>query len=188
MEETVNFYSKKGKTLWGLFIFLLIAIIYIGSYVYIFPTFNAETAPIKYKICLYASPCLFILIIILLYPAFRNYSFVSKGLPVLIFTPKEIRQYNAWINDYICIPWDEITGIYRIKNTRNNIIEYRIEVKDRDNLIARQGIKKQNKFLRMVYLTNSRALTSIIINSLDTDEQTFIDTLKQKNKYFLRNI
>lgn len=188
MEETVNFYSKKGKIFLGLIILLLIAIIYIGIYIYMFPSFSTETAPIKQKICLYASPFLFILIIIVLYPAFRTYSFVSKGLAVLIFTPKEIRLYNGWINDYICIPWDEITGIYRVKNTRNNIVEYRIEVKDRDHLIAHQGIKKHNIFLRIVYLTNSRALTSIIINSLDTDEQTFIDALRQKNKYFLRNI
>ncbi|MBQ8152914.1 MAG: hypothetical protein IJ069_04460 [Prevotella sp.] len=187
MEETVSFYSKKGKTLGGLFILLIIAIIFIGSFIYLFPSISAETAPIKQKICLYVSPFLFILIMIVLYSAFRTYSFVSKGLAVLIFTPKEIRQYNAWINDYICIPWDEITGIYKIKNTRNNIVEYRIEVKDRDHLIAHQGIKKHNFFLRMVYLTNSHALTSITINSLDTDEQTFIDALRQKNKYFLRN-
>lgn len=188
MEETVNFYSKKGKIFKGLFILLLTAIIYLGGYIYMFPSFCAETASIKQKICLYASPFLFILIMFGLYPAFRTYFFVSKGLPVLIFTPKEMRQYNAWINDYICIPWDEITGIYRIKNTRNNIVEYRIEVKDRDNLIAHQGIRKHNFFLRMVYMTNSCALTSIVINSLDTDEQTFIDALKQKNKYYLRNI
>lgn len=99
MEETVNFYSKKGKIFLGLIILLLIAIIYIGIYIYMFPSFSTETAPIKQKICLYASPFLFILIIIVLYPAFRTYSFVSKGLAVLIFTPKEIRLYNGWIND-----------------------------------------------------------------------------------------
>lgn len=186
MEETINFYAKRGRIKTGLIILLIITFLCSFAIYYQYPNWISETASVKSKICLYSIPFILLLLFISIVLVSRTfYVLVLKGQPILMLTPKELRIYNSIFADYICVLWTDITGIYRNKDFRSNIITYTVNVKDRDSLLARQGIKK-NWLYRINYITNSNVLTSFIINSIDIKEEDLLHAFKEKNNIHIK--